>query len=320
MMKKMFLVVVSGIVLAIGGCATMPQQEKATIMEEVPKVSKTMAQQNEGRVLKRKVAVARFTNETKYGQSFFTDKDNDRIGKQAMDILSAKLAETDKFILLERADIEKINKELAMGGNGKLDIPSDYLILGSVSEFGRKTTSDVGVFSRTKKQGAYAKVNVRLVDVNTGQVIYAEEGSGEAYAEAGTVMGIGGRAGYDSTLNDKAISAAISKMVSNIIENLLDKPWRSYVLSSDNGSYIISGGRLQGIMTGDNFTVFQKGKTVINPQTNMPIELPGKQIATLEVTATLEGDANSEVSICTLVDGSLPATDFSQFYIQVKKD
>ena len=44
--------------------------------------------------LKRKVAIGRFSNETRYGQSFFVDEQNDRIGKQAMDILSTKLFET----------------------------------------------------------------------------------------------------------------------------------------------------------------------------------------------------------------------------------
>lgn len=55
-----------------------------------------------------------FINETKRGQDLFTDKHNDRIGKQAVGILSAKLLETEKFILLERADLDKINKELNM--------------------------------------------------------------------------------------------------------------------------------------------------------------------------------------------------------------
>lgn len=65
--------------------------------------------------MKRKVAVGRFTNETKYGQSFFIDDQKDKIGKQAVDILSNKLLETEKFIILERADLDKIQKELAIG-------------------------------------------------------------------------------------------------------------------------------------------------------------------------------------------------------------
>ena len=61
------------------------------------------------RALKRKVAIARFTNETTYGRSFLVDKDANPIGKQALDILSKKLLDTGKFILLERSDLEKVN-------------------------------------------------------------------------------------------------------------------------------------------------------------------------------------------------------------------
>ncbi|HKK00778.1 MAG TPA: CsgG/HfaB family protein, partial [Desulfuromonadales bacterium] len=274
-----------GALLMAQGCATVGR-EPAKIVAAGPRISKTLSVNPQQRFLKRKVAIARFSDETKYGQGFFHDLHNDRIGKQAMDILSAKLAETGKFILLERADIDKINKELKMGGIGHLNIPADYLIVGSISEFGRKETSDVGVFSRVKKQEAYAKVNIRLVEVKTGQIIFSQEAAGEAYSKAGTVMGLGGHAGLDTSLNDKAIDAAISKLVSKVVENLLGKPWRAYVLSYQNGDYIISGGKSQGIRPGDMFTVYKKGQTVVNPQTNMKIELPGAKVGTIRVLST----------------------------------
>ncbi len=286
-----------------------------------PQVSKTLTASQPERFLKRKIAISRFTNETKYGKGFFTlyDKDDDPLGKQAMDILSARLAETDKFIMLERADLEKINEELALGNLESLNVGADYLIVGSVSEFGRRTTSDVGVFSRSKKQTAYAKVNVRLINVGTGQIIYSEEGEGEAFTETGTVMGVGDRAGYDSALNDKVISAAISSLVNNLIENLIDIPWRSYILSYEEGNYIISGGKSQGIKEGDVFPVFEKGKKVKNPQTNMFIELPGKVIGDIKVVSLLGTTEPNEVSICTKISGEIPKDNFNNYYIQELK-
>jgi len=82
------------------------------------------------RMLKRKVAIARFTNETNYGRSFLVDKDANPIGKQAVDILSKKLLDTGKFILLERADMEKINAELGLGKLDSLHNMADYLVVG----------------------------------------------------------------------------------------------------------------------------------------------------------------------------------------------
>lgn len=41
---------------------------------------------------KRKVAIGRFSNETQYAKGLFYDKENDPMRKQALDILSSKLA------------------------------------------------------------------------------------------------------------------------------------------------------------------------------------------------------------------------------------
>ena len=272
--------------------------------------------------LKRKVAIARFSNETKYGQSFFIDKNNDRIGKQAVDILSAKLIATEKFIVLERADFDKIQRELDIGNASPLKNMADYLIVGSVTEFGRKDQSEVGIFSRVKKQLAFAKVHIRLIDVYTGQILYSEEGIGEAYSEAGTVIGIGEKAGYDSTLNDKAIEAAITNLSSNIIENLLDKPWRAYVLGFEGDFFIISGGKSRNIKPGKVFDVILEGRKIKNPQTNMFITLPGKQVAELRVVQCVGDSVQNEVSLCELVSGSLQkfihSNNFSKLFIREK--
>jgi curli biogenesis system outer membrane secretion channel CsgG len=317
MQRAAIAVVLSAVVLWLQACATLQKSEVA-VVETKPQVSKTIAEAPKApeRQLKRNVAIVRFSNETKYGQSFFLDQNRDWIGKQAMDILSTRLTATDKFILLERADLDKINNELKMGSLQNLNIPADYLIVGSVSEFGRKTVSDVGIFSRVKKQVAYAKVNVRLIDVHTGQILYSAEGDGEAFSEAGTVFGVGSQADYDATLNDKAISAAISKLVNNIIENLLDKPWRAYLLSYQANTYMRSGGKSQGIRTGDMFAVYKKGEKVKNPQTGMLIELPGKMVGTVRVVETMGTDPNSELSVCVAESGSVPTDNFGEYYIQ----
>ena len=304
--------------LCISGCATVTKPTIENTQAPQAVFSKTIEAQNKSpyQGLKRKVAISRFTNETKYGQSFFLDKNNDPIGKQAVDILSSTLMATDKFILLERADINKISTELALGEDSPLKNMADYLIVGSVTEFGRREVGKVGIFSRTKEQLAYAKVHIRLLDVRTGQIVYAEEGEGEASSEAGTVFGVGSRAGYDSSINDKALEAAILKLSSNIIENLMDRPWRSFIIARDSDMYIIGGGASQGIKPGDLFSVMQNGKTFVNPQTNMPISLPGKQVATLKVVSCAGDSPQNEVSYCTLMNGTLASdADLSQLTI-----
>ncbi|MEX2117265.1 MAG: CsgG/HfaB family protein [Bacteroidota bacterium] len=304
------------IAMLIQACASVKPPEVKKVPESTPQVSASANQPE--RTLKRKVAIARFSNETKYGQGFFYDENNDRLGKQAMDILSSKLTATDKFVMLERVDLVHLTKEKQMGSLDSLSIPADFLVLGSITEFGRKATSDVGLFSRSKKQTAQAKVTIRLVDVQTSRIVYSEDGEGEAFSEAETVLGAGKTADYDATLNDKALTAAISKLVSNVAENLLDKPWRSYLLSYEDGNYIISGGSLQGIKEGDTFTVYKRGQKVKNPQTGILIELPGKTVGTIRVATLIPGDVMTELSVCSRVSGDLPTTEFNDYYIQEK--
>lgn len=267
--------------------------------------------------LKRKVAIARFSNETQYAKGIFYNKENDPIGKQAVDILSTKLASTNKFILLERQDMDKILEELKLAEKDSYKkVGADYLIIGSVTEFGRKNVGDVNVFSRSKTQTVEASVSIRMVDVSTGQIIYSEEAKGEAETTSKTVMGYGETAEYDATLSDKAISVAISKLVENMINNLMDRPWKSYFLSYDDNSIIISGGKTQGLKIGDVYSVVEKGKNVENPQTGMMMELPGKVVGKIKIDFTGGNSPENEFSTVSFLEGEINSQNLNNYYIE----
>jgi len=87
----------------------------------------------DNQTLKRKVAISRFSNETSYAKGLFYDKLNDPMGKQAVDILSTKLASSGKFILLEREDFDLIEEELKIADNENYQkVGADFLIIGSL--------------------------------------------------------------------------------------------------------------------------------------------------------------------------------------------
>ena len=176
------------------------------------------------KTIKRKVAIGRFSNETQYAKGLFYDKDNDPMRKQALDILSAKLAASGKFILLEREDLDVL---LAEAGKDMDKIGADYIILGSITEYGRKNEGRQKLFSSTKTQTVEAGVSIRLVEASTGLIIYSDEAKGYAETSSSTTLGLGSTAGYDATLSDKAISAALSQLVENIIYKCMDQPWKS---------------------------------------------------------------------------------------------
>lgn len=264
------------------------------------------------RTIKRKVAIGRFSNETQYAKGIFYNKENDPMRKQAADILASKLAASEKFILLERDDLELLLAENSPSLN---KIGADYLILGSITEYGRKAVGEQRLFSSTKIQTVEAGVSLRLVDTSTGLIIYSDEAKGYAETSSKQTMGMGGTAGFDATLSDKAISTAMSQLVENIVNKCMDKPWRSYILSSENGTVIIAGGASQGLVPGDDFQVYVKGKSVRNPQTGMMIELPGEKMGTIRVTMTMGDTVENEISLCSYEGRDLDVNLLENYYV-----
>ena len=171
------------------------------------------------------VAIARFSNETHYGSGLFRDEYGDRVGKQASDSLARQLLATQRFIVVERQDIDRLQAEAELMGEEKDQFRKqlkgvDALILGSVVELGRETTGKSWMVGASKTQRARARVVLRMVNPRSGEVFYANDGSGDATLTSKNTLGFGGQAGFDSTLEGKAIEAAIVNMMNNVTATL----------------------------------------------------------------------------------------------------
>lgn len=258
--------------------------------------------------LKRKVAVGRFSNSTRYGKALLIEAERDPLADQAADMLTARLIDSGQFLVFERSDLEVISREQGGAGSAKL-VGVDALLVGSVTEFGRRIEGKSGFLNSKTRQVASATVEVRLVDVRTGQAFFSTTGSGSASVEVGEVAGFGSRAGYDSTLNDKAISAAISDLMTNVIQKLQERRWFTDVLQVRGEQIFLSGGAAQGLKVGDALAVETRGETVTSGQSGLPITLPGHTVAHLEVTSFFGDTAESEGTVARVVQGQVPSVD-----------
>jgi len=257
-------------------------------------------------VLKRKIAIGRFSNATNYGRALLLEGEKDPLANQASDMLMARLTDSGKFLVFERGDLDAVQRERTL--QNRTDAPLvgvDALIIGSVTEFGRKIEGETGFLSSTKRQAASATVEIRIVDVQTGQAFFSTKGSGTATVEAGEVAGFGSRAGYDATLNDKAISAAISDLINNVMQKLEERPWHTDILGAEGATVTISGGPTQGLKLGDQLRVERPGRTIISQQTGLPITLPGEQVAQIQVVSFF-GQGTAEGAMARVTSGQIP--------------
>ncbi len=264
--------------------------------------------------LKRKVAVGRFSNETRYGKSFQVDANNDPLGKQASDMLATRLVASQKFLVFERPDLDKITAEQSITRESNL-IGVDALIIGSVTEFGRSTTGKSGFLSGTKVQTAHAKVELRIVDVRTGYVFFTASGTGDASTESGEIAGFGSRADNDATLNDRAIGAAISDVQSALIAKLEERPWRTDILKVDGHQLYISGGTRQGIKVGDTLAILQQGEQIKSGQTGFNIALPPKVVGQIRIVSLFGDNETNEGAVAEIVSGNVSDAQKGALYI-----
>lgn len=266
--------------------------------------------------LKRKIALGRITNETSYGQSLLRDRSGDPLGKQVTDLMSKALTESSAFLVFERPDIGKVEAEGQLSDSRLNLVGVDALVIGSLTEFGRKTIGESGFVSASKRQVAFAKVDVRVVDVSTGQVLFATSGAGEASTETASTFGFGSQASYDGTLNDAAIRQAVSQAVSRLATDFSSRPWQTAILKTEAGRVFLSGGKAQGLRPGMQLDVQTAGERIKSPQTGALITLPGRSIARVRVDALFGDSELNEGSVASIASGSIDGFRIDQLTVR----
>ncbi len=320
-MKTRPILVGTAVLALQAACATV-STPPAPVESPVPKAQQQAAQQAAQapatKRYKTKIAILRFTNETNYGRSLLNDADLDRIGKQASDMLASRLIMSGNFVVLERPDLSKLEREQALSGGGGV-VGADTVISGAVTEFGRFVGGKTGFLSSTKMQTAKAKVDIRLVDVKTGHAYFSAIGAGEASTESGEVAGFGSHAEYDATLNDRAIAAAISDVIDRLVGSLRDRPWRTDILEVQGDQIFISGGQRQGLKVGDDLAVMLAGAVVKSKQTGFDVALPPKQVGTLKVVSLFGDSETNEGSVCQLTSGTVDRASLAKLFVMEAK-
>jgi curli biogenesis system outer membrane secretion channel CsgG len=318
------IVTIISILSLMAGCAV---QAPPVEVKEAPQPAamQRQAQQQVAAVavakptLKRKIALGRISNETNYGKSLLRDASGDPVGKQIADMLSKALTESGAFVVLERTDISKVQEESRLTGVKQNLVGVDSLIMGSLSEFGRKTVGQSGFVSSSKKQVAFAKIDVRLVDVNSGQSFFAASGAGESSTESASTFGFGSHAAYDGTLNDSSIRQAISEVVNRLTTELNTRPWQTSIIGVDHGRYFISGGKSQGLKPGMIFSVQTLGEKIKSPQTGFEIVLPGREVAQIRIESLFGDTEMSEGAVTSVVGGSVEGMQIDQLVVRFKE-
>ncbi|MFT7559015.1 MAG: curli biogenesis system outer membrane secretion channel CsgG [Flavobacteriales bacterium] len=205
---------------ALSGCTVT---ERHNVVETAPVESHRTPYSGE----KNNIVVGLFSNKSSYMRGLFSDEE-DLLGNQAKNVLKTHLQQTNRFYLLDRDNLQTLSSESEYSGEAQNIEGAKYAIVGGITEFGRRNTSDhqlFGIVGSGKTQIAYTKVMLNVVDVKSTKIVYSSIGAGEYSLNSRQVAGFGTRAGYDSSLNGKVLDLAIREAVNNLVSGLENSEW-----------------------------------------------------------------------------------------------
>lgn len=196
----------------VAACGGKTVQKRETVIEPNRYPAKPMEQ-------RKRIAVVTFDDKSQYGRG--------RLGNAAADVLTGMLTRTQQFRVFERQQLAKVMDEQKLGGSGAVRadtaaqvgklIGVQYVVLGTVVRYGQLQSSGNYVVYKQKRYEGNCTVEVRVVDTESGEIIYSEPGEGHAEREYTKVLGAGESGGYDETLAEDSLRAAISQMIDNLV-------------------------------------------------------------------------------------------------------
>jgi curli biogenesis system outer membrane secretion channel CsgG len=202
---------VTSLGFTLGGCAT---EASRTLPVPAPSSAQTPYS---GQPVE--IVVGKFDNRSTYLRGVFSDG-VDQLGSQAKTILITSLQQTRRFNVLDRDNLPEIRQEASLTHKTAALKGGKFIVTGDVTEFGRKEVGDqqlFGILGRGKQQVAYAKVNLNIVNASTSEVVLSSQGAAEYSLSNREVIGFGGTASYDSTLNGKVLDLAIHEAVNHLV-------------------------------------------------------------------------------------------------------
>jgi hypothetical protein len=236
---------------------------------------------------KRKVAILDFENHTPY-------KD-EKIGEAVAKKLSDKLEATQRVVVWDKTVVSDIlNRE-----GFKFETLSNPLVMKhahqslGIQAFALGMVTDVSVLSSKASETsdeevsfATTKVEIRLIDAATGNLLKTFIGRSPIFGTKETGEYSRGKAVL------KAIDFGLDDILDGFLRQLDLLDWTTTVAKIEGENIYLNAGKLSGIRIGDDLEVFEPGKEIIHPTTNLSLGwTTGKLKGAIRVTELFGIDA-----------------------------
>jgi len=225
--------------------------------------------------------------------------------------VSAAIARTHKFRLLERSRIEDVLREHDLTRQGLTDpayavkagkmIGADFLLFGKLTERGANTVENQIPHTQHVERRTIAQVGgrFRVVDTRSGEIVASREISVSRSSES---MGPGG---YESGSRGDLLAGLDDAFAERLAQELVGQVYPIKVASVSGSQIVLNRGEGGGLRPGQRIEIISLGKAIVDPDTGDVLDHSESRIATARVDAvrarvseaTVEGTAAVEVGM-----------------------
>ena len=226
------------------------------------------------------------------------------------EMLTTALVKTDRFVVLERADMPKVIGEQDFGASGRVNaetapkegkiIGAQAIITGDITEFSYNQSSEGGNLqmlhgfgAKKDKVTALVAVDIRVIDAATGEVLASERAQGKAQMSNVSASVTSGGSSFsaaaaENTPLGQATRQALQGAVAAIVAGMQKARWSARVIDLRNGMLYVNAGSEMGMQPGMELAVFRPQEALVDPDTGKSIGTPDVKIGTVVVDSVQE--------------------------------
>jgi curli biogenesis system outer membrane secretion channel CsgG len=243
----------------------------------------------------------------------------DNLGGAAADEMATQLVQTGKFTVVERAQLGALLAEQDLGASGRV-APGTAARIGKVLGVQLLLTGSITQFSIERKSAAFkgiggtyanaeSKMDVRLIDAETGEVLAVAVGQGNKRMVGGRYNSIAAERTFDQGAAQEALRPAVEQAVQKIaaqgevLRAMTPAAPAGQITGAKGASFYINRGQNAGVKVGQQFEVHRVTDEIKDADGRV-LDRVVEKVGVIEVTQVL-----SQSAICKLVSGQAAPND-----------
>jgi curli biogenesis system outer membrane secretion channel CsgG len=237
------------------------------------------------------------------------------------EMLTTALTKSERFVVLERAALDKVTAEQDLGASGRVNpefapqvgkiTGAQAIITGDITRFSY-TQSSVGgsgsilrgLGAKVEKTNAQVGIDLRIIDTETGEVLLSQSADGSASMSNVSATLTRGSHDFSSAVAEntplgKATRQALERIVNAVTKTMKSQRWSGRVMDVRGDHIYINAGTRLGLVTDVPLDVFRADAALTDPETGRRMGSPDKLIGSVVIDAVKE-----QYSVAKILNGS----------------